>query len=170
MVPQLPEELLALILEEFALPSRNTFCIGRLREWTYAPRPCMTTLSNACLASKSMYGLAWPILYRFFSNRRWWDLDPGLDPAHFLQTICTKPERGLALRTLSIAEWAPVDAMDPTELFEKLQSDATLVDLFQWRAKTFWLGRSCVFDATSRAASGKQPEISTTSLAGDGTV
>lgn len=67
-------------------------------------------------------------------------LAQGLDPVRFLQTICTKPERGLALRSLTIARWAPVDAMDPTELFEQLQSDATLVDLFQWRAKAFWLG------------------------------
>jgi hypothetical protein len=30
--------------------------------------------------------------------------------------------------------------MDPIDIFENLQSDATLVALFQWRAKSFWLG------------------------------
>jgi hypothetical protein len=42
-----------------------------------------------------------------------------LVPAPFLRTICTKPEYGLALRSLSIAPWAPVDAMDTTEPFEE---------------------------------------------------
>lgn len=140
MVPPLPEEILALILEEFALPKYDMFCTGRMGKWRGGPRPCMTTLSNACLASKMMYRLAWPILYRYFNNGWWMDLAQKLDTARFLQTICTKPGHGLALRSLSIAKWEPLDAMDPTELFERLHGDATLVDFFQRRAKFFWLG------------------------------
>jgi hypothetical protein len=136
MVPTLPEEILALILEEFALQRHDN--LGQRSGG--GPHICLTTLSNACLASKTLYRIAWPILYRFWSNRRCTHLAQGLDPARFLQTICTKPERGLALRSLMIGGWRPVGTMDPTELFEQLQGDATLVDLFQWRAKTFWLG------------------------------
>ena len=140
MIPSLPEELLILILEHCALRTDNIFSHPRLVQQKGDPRQCLTTLSNACLASKSFHRLAWPILYRHFSNRKRSDLAKPLEPAQFLQTICTKLDYGLALRSLSIAEWAPIGAMDPIELFEMLQSDATLVDLFQWRAKTFWLG------------------------------
>ena len=116
-----------------------------------AGHTCLTTLSNACLASKALYRIAWPILYQF------------------LQTICTKPERGLALRSLMIREWAPVYAMDPTELFEQLQGDPTLVDLFQWRAKTFWLGEDQISSASPNELHTDDSLINTTSLVGDGT-
>jgi len=139
MVPSLPEEILALVLEEFALPINDIFGVRRVGR--DVPRSCMTALSNACLASSMMYRLAWPILYRYYSNRkRSMGTVRRPDPARFLQTICTKPEHEMALRSLQIAECAPIDAMDPLELFEDLQSDATLVDLFQWRARSFWPG------------------------------
>jgi hypothetical protein len=138
MVPRLPEEQLALILEKIALPRYDTFGLKERRDGL---RSSIAALRNASLASKMMYRLARPISYGYFSNRRRsWGNARGLDPARFLQTICTKPEYGLALRSLQITEWVPVDAIHPTDIFENLQSDATLVALFQWRAKSFWLG------------------------------
>lgn len=160
MLPSLPEEILVLILEEFALSKYGTSG----RRLGGGPRPCLTTLSNACLASKLLCRLAWPILYRFFSNRRCLELAQGLDPARFLQTVCTKPEHGLALRSLLIADWAPIGAMDPTELFETLQGDATLVDLFQWRAKTFWLGEDQMSSVQPNDADGDLPSMLLRSL------
>lgn len=154
-LPTLPEEILVLILEDFALPNNDREHV--YLEATLPPigreRLCLTTLANSCLASRSLHRLAWPILYRHFSNDTlsWrWQVFEKLDPTLFLQTICTKPEYGSALRSLTIGPWAPVEAMDATELFESLQGDATLTALFQWRARSFWLGE----DGTSSTSSG----------------
>lgn len=146
-IPSLPEELLVLILEDFALPNYD-----RSRSRARRRRECLTTLRNSCLASKSLYRLTWPILYRYFSNRTMRhheDMFLKLDPAMLLQTICTKPQYGLALRSLSVAPWASVEAMDANELLESLQGDATLVALFQWRARGFWLGEDERFSSSS---------------------
>lgn len=154
----LPEELLVLILEVFTLPDHDpahTIRLSQVHQWARYERECLTTLSNVCLASKGLHRLAWPILYRHFTNgplRRKVDKRERLDPAQFLQTLCTKPEYGLALRSLSITPWVPIGAMDPTILFEALQGDATLVDLFQWRARSFWLG-----DEDESSASSGEP-------------
>ncbi|TLD04577.1 hypothetical protein E2P81_ATG10256 [Venturia nashicola] len=146
MVAQLPEELLGLILEHLALP--DTFTNSRLQQHWGNDSDCyrvyLMTLNNACLASKTLYRLAWPMLYRQFANH---PLTVGafhphnLDPVRFLQTICRRPEYGLTLRTLSIDSWDAVEAMDAAQVFDLLQGDATLDALFNWRARGFWLGQ-----------------------------
>lgn len=60
MVPRLPEELLALILEKIALPRYDTFGLKERRDGL---RSSIAALRNASLASKTMYRLARPILY-----------------------------------------------------------------------------------------------------------
>lgn len=67
MVPRLLEELLALILEKIALPRYDTFGLEERRDGL---RSSVAALRNVCLASKTMYSLARPMLYAKFSNRR----------------------------------------------------------------------------------------------------
>jgi hypothetical protein len=57
MLPPLPEELLALILEDFALPIHDLDCpAGQVRNKRRGrQRRCQTTLGNACL-----HRVAWP--------------------------------------------------------------------------------------------------------------
>jgi hypothetical protein len=158
-MPTLPEELLVLIFEHLASP--NIFevdaqlddlhdqykekSISRLRRH-HAAR--ISTLCNICLASKTLHRLAWPILYRDFSNRQTKDLHArGVDVDYetptrkFLRTICLTPHYGLAVRNLLIRAWVPVEAMRGEEVFDLLQSDATVSALFQWRARGFWFQR-----------------------------
>jgi hypothetical protein len=155
-MPTLPEELLALIFEQLASPNIfevdaqldenyehfQTESSSRLRN-DHSAR--IFTLRNTCLASKTLHRLARPILYRDFSNRQTKDLDSvGVEPGHetptrrLLRTICLTPRYGLAVRNLLIRAWVPVDAMRGEEIFDLLQSDATVSALFQWRARGFW--------------------------------
>lgn len=152
MPPSLPEELLVLIFEHLAFPNVHAFADISEADGIPGPddddieykaycddiREGIKTLHRICLASKNLHRLAWPILYRAFTNRE--PFDPSVDPSNFLRTICLKPEYGLALRSLSIGDWNPIEAMDAMDLFELLQGDATVVALFQWRAKGFWFG------------------------------
>lgn len=185
MLTALPEELLALIFENFAFTEAGA--LGDVLEdvrhfhetlgevWDGA-RPevistyrqlkseqevldsqlevveRMRTLHSVCLASKSFHRLAWPILYRGFTTRllvtdETEEVVP--QPSTLLRTICLKPEYGLALRSLSIGDWDPIEAMDAMDLFNLLQGDATIVALFHWRAKAFWFGDESESEVTS---------------------
>lgn len=163
--PALPEELLALIFEKLALSpatlDRNGVgahhSVSRHKQRkqaearTLARRERISALRNICLAAKPLHRLAWPILYRNYCNREFVEEDddeePGTDvsdgqeysASKFLRTICLKPYYGLALRSMTICGWTPVEALDGLELFELLQGDATVSALFQWRARGFWL-------------------------------
>ncbi|KAM0715166.1 hypothetical protein Q7P37_009631 [Cladosporium fusiforme] len=177
MPTTLPEELLALIFENFAFPPVGSLgdILDDVRQFPAAlgdvwagEQPeiistyrksvpdevyedfqtdileCTKTLHSICLTSKNFHRLAWPILYRGFTSRALsigsGEIDVASQPSSLLRTICLKPEYGSALRSLSIEEWAPIEAMDAMDLFNILQGDATIVALFQWRAKGFWLG------------------------------
>jgi hypothetical protein len=157
-MPTLPEELLALIFEQLASP--NIFEVDEQLDDFYTQYKAksskrlrrdhsarISTLRNICLASKTMHRLAWPILYRDFSNRQTKDLEGrgrGVDSEHetptrkFLRTICLTPHYGLAVRNLLIRGWDPIAAMQGEDIFDLLQSDATVLALFQWRARGFW--------------------------------
>lgn len=171
-MPTLPEELLALIFEQLASP--DTFEVSDMLDdltsvqdfsgrtsliQTHYER--MATLRNVCLASKTMHRLAWPILYRDFCNRRGDDYDEmELLPDYegptrkFLRTICLTPHYGHALKNLQIRQWTPIEAMRGEQLFELLQSDATISALFQWRARGFYFYDEKRFvDALHRALS-----------------
>ena len=128
MLLSLPEELQTLVLEHLALPGHKW---SESEDWPQRdiiPED-LTSLSNVCLVSKSLHRLAWPILYRAFTN-----CEPlegpsptnTLEPSLFLRTLCLKPEYGMALRSLSIGLDKPIEAMQSSELFEMLQGDATL--------------------------------------------
>lgn len=176
MPTMLPEEILVLIFENFALPDIGV--LGDVQEdvrhfhetlgdvWTGAqpseistyrkPKTedeiycyqleigeCLEALYSLCLTCKSFHRLAWPILYRGFTTHMldtWLNQDRQLPSATLLRTICLKPEYGFALRSLSIGDWDPIEAMDAMDLFNLLQGDATIVALFQWRARAFWFG------------------------------
>jgi hypothetical protein len=153
-IPPLPEELIVLILEDFALPGSGPD--DGFSPWYKATgrrqRECMKTLSSSCLVSKSLYRLAWPVLYRSFNNYElFWGMrrTERLDSSLFLKTICTNPEYGLAVRSLSIESWESVEAMHPRELLKLLQGDATLAALFQWKTRGFWLDGEDAFSEMS---------------------
>jgi hypothetical protein len=153
-IPPLPEELIVLILEDFALPgfgSDDDFSPWR-KAHGCRQRECMKTLSSSCLASKSLHRLAWPILYRSFNNYElYWGMrrTERLNSSLFLRTICTNPECGLAVRSLSIESWDSVEEMHPRELLKLLQGDATLAALFQWKTRGFWLDGDDAFSEMS---------------------
>jgi hypothetical protein len=153
-IPPLPEELMVLILEDFALPGSGPD--DGFSPWHKATgrrqRECMTTLSSMCLASKSLHRLAWPILYRSFNNYElFWGMrrTERLNSSMFLKTVCTNPEYGLAVRSLSIESWKSVEAMHPRELLKLLQGDATLAALFRWKTRGFWLDGDDAFSEMS---------------------
>jgi hypothetical protein len=171
-MPTLPEELLALIFEQLASP--DTFEVanalsdlqcghdGARMEMdlihTHSER--IQTLRNLCLASKTMHRLAWPVLYRDFCNRRLNEFDESeLLPDYegptkkLLRTICLTPHYGLALQNLLIHQWTPIEAMHGEQLFELLQSDATISALFQWRARGFCFYEESFVDSLHRALS-----------------
>jgi hypothetical protein len=169
-MPTLPEELMALIVEQLARP--DTFEVaGLMGDPQYRPgtgtvelmndhAERMQTLQNLCLASKTMHRLAWPVLYRDFCNRRLNDYDESeLLPDYegptkkFLRTICLTPHYGLALQNLLIHQWTPIEAMHGEQLFELLQSDATISALFQWRARGFYFYEDSFVDSLHRALS-----------------
>lgn len=160
MIPPLPEELLGLILEHLALPHIESSSLQKVQRGDRdCYRECLITLSNACLASKTLHRLAWPILYRRFTN---YPLSAGqsrpdkLDPVQFLQTICTRPEYGLALRSLSMNTWESFETMDPSQVFDLLQGDATLAALFDWRVRGFWFGEDHTTGDNISVSSDKQ--------------
>lgn len=170
MIPRLPEEILSLILEYFSLPDyfNDVLRHHEPAEHQYYTE-CLTTLRYVCLTSKQLYRLAWPILYRRFSDYPRYevrDQQASLDPVQFLQTICTKPEYGLALRSLSVFPWGSIEMMDPEEVLDLLESDGTLAALFNWRTRGFWLGggeesgnESLVSSARPSSNSNLLPEI-----------
>ena len=142
MLLSLPEELQTLVLEHLALPGCRWSISDEWPQRDIVPEH-LTSLSNVCLVSKNLHRLAWPILYRAFTNaelRVRSSQNPKLEPSPFLRTICLKPEYGLALRSLSIDLGTPIGAMQASELFELLQGDATLAALFQWKVRSFWFG------------------------------
>jgi len=165
----LPEELLALIFEQLASP--NTFEVNDILDdlmnepggrmdlmKTHSER--MATLRNLCLVSKTFHRLAWPVLYRDFCNRRTDDYDEmELLPDYegptkkLLRTICLTPYYGHALQNLLIHQWTPVEAMRGDQVFELLQSDATISALFQWRARGFYFYEELFVDSLHRALS-----------------
>jgi hypothetical protein len=154
IIPSLPEELIVLILEDFALPGSGPD--EDSSPWYKATgrrqRECVTTLSSLCLASKNLHRLAWPILYRSFNNYElFWGRrrTERLNSSLFLRTVCTNPEYGLAVRSLSIESWKSVEAMHPRELLKLLQGDATLAALFQWKIGGFWLDGDDAFSEMS---------------------
>lgn len=170
-MPTLPEELLALIFEQLASPS--IFEVDAQMDVLYeqdkrSERSHMMadhsarigTLRNICLASKSMHRLAWPVLYREFSNRQTADFeDKGLEPGYetptrrLLRTICLTPHYGPGLRNLLIRAWTPIEAMRGEQIFDLLQSDATVSALFQWRARGFYFHKPEFVDSLHRALS-----------------
>lgn len=145
MVPSLPEELLVSIFDYLTLPEHVPSDEDLEATDTEDEPPGvdsdnrqefherLATLRKICLVSKAFHRLAWPALYRTFND----DLH---SLSLFLRTVCMKPEYGLALRSLHSAGWTATGAMNPDELLEMLQNDATLTALFQWRARGFWLG------------------------------
>jgi hypothetical protein len=142
MLLSLPEELQTLVLDHLALPGYKWSNSDDWPQRDIVPEH-LTSLSNVCLVSKSLHRLAWPILYRAFTNAELLDRSsktPRLESSLFLRTICLKPEYGLALRSLSIDLCIPIGAMHASELFELLQGDATLAALFQWKVRSFWFG------------------------------
>lgn len=142
MLLSLPEELQTLVLEHLALPGCRWSISDEWPQRDIVPEH-LTSLSNVCLVSKNLHRLAWPILYRAFTNpelRVRSSQNPKLEPSPFLRTICLKPEYGLALRSLSIDLGTPIGAMQASELFELLQGDATLAALIQWKVRSFWFG------------------------------
>jgi hypothetical protein len=142
MLLSLPEELQTLVLEHLALPGCRWSESDDWPQRDIVPEH-LTSLSNVCLVSKNLHRLAWPLLYRAFTNAELLDgpsQTPKLESSLFLRTICLQPEYGLALRSLSIDLGAPIGAMNASELFELLQGDATLAALFQWKVRSFWFG------------------------------
>lgn len=142
MLLSLPEELQTLVLEHLALPGYKWSDSDDWPQRDVVPEH-LASLSNVCLVSKNLHRLAWPILYRAFTNAELLDRSsetPRLEASLFLRTICLKPEYGLALRSLSIDLCTPIGAMHASELFELLQGDATLAALFQWKVRSFWFG------------------------------
>ena len=142
MLLSLPEELQTLVLEHLALPGCKWSDSDDWPQRDIVPEN-LISLSNVCLVSKSLYRLAWPILYRAFTNCEPLEGPSStdrLEPSLFLRTICLKPEYGLALRSLSVDLGIPVGAMRASELSEMLQGDATLAALFQWKVRSFWYG------------------------------
>jgi hypothetical protein len=72
-----------------------------------------------------------------------------LNSSLFLRTVCTNPEFGLAVRSLSTESWKSVEAMHPRELLKLLQGDATLAALFRWKTRGFWLDGGDAFSEMS---------------------
>jgi hypothetical protein len=142
MLLSLPEELQTLVLEHLALPGCKWSDSDDWPQQDIVPEH-LISLSNVCLVSKNLHRLAWPILYRAFTNGEPLEgpsPNHRLEPSLFLRTICLKPEYGMALRTLSIDLCTPIGAMHASELFGLLQGDATLAALFQWKVRSFWYG------------------------------
>lgn len=128
MAKALPPEVMCLILEQLALlDAKEDERPSRLK-----------TLSNACLASKSLYRLAWPILYREFDSDTV-SADPNdgytaparLALSRYLRTICLSTERGPALRSLTIRPWVPVEITGSRELLDFVQGGSMAAALFQ---------------------------------------
>lgn len=150
MLPELPEELLSHIFSYLALPSttkladiaehRNGYNVEdeRLRK---DMQLAQQTLFNVCLASKTLYRLAWPTLYR--AHSAWPKGFTSMSSSHFLRTLCLKPEYGETLRSLSIRDRdTEEDVMTRERLYDYqdfLAADAMTVAAFQWRARNFWL-------------------------------
>ncbi|GAB7328084.1 hypothetical protein MBLNU13_g00121t1 [Cladosporium sp. NU13] len=142
MLLSLPEELQTLVLEHLALPGCRWSVSDEWPQRDIVPEH-LASLSNVCLVSRNLHRLAWPILYRAFTNAELRDRSsqpPKLEPSLFLRTICLKPEYGSTLRSLSIDLGTPIGAMHASELFELLQGDATLAALIQWKVRGFWFG------------------------------
>jgi hypothetical protein len=90
-----------------------------------------------------------------------------LNSSLFLRTVCTNPEFGLAVRSLSTESWKSVEAMHPRELLKLLQGDATLAALFRWKTRGFWLDGG---DAFSEMSGDPSPRDGTTTSAHGGAI
>ena len=140
MPQQLPEELLDRILWHVAA---FPFAHGRRAHWyesenSWIPLQSRSTLLNICLASKTLYRLALPHLYKAFSNHAERShVDPAtpelpsraISPLHdlssrYLRTLCAKPDCGNMLRSLSFSV-----ADRPTAIGPRVTSHEELADL-----------------------------------------
>jgi hypothetical protein len=168
-MPTLPEELLVLIFEHLASP--NVFELDAQMEELHEQKKRderlrmisdhsarNSTLRNVCMASKSLHRLTWPILYRDYNNRRPKDIHglehhPGYNTPtrNLLKTICLTPHYGHALRNLLIKAWIPVGAMNGLQIFDLLQTDATVSAMFQWRLRGYWFYDGEFCDQLDRA-------------------
>lgn len=94
------------------------------------------TLFNACLASKTFYRLAWPVLYS--ANSSWPIGRPSSSSNHFLRTLCLKPDYGNSLRSFSIGGRDTIEEITIERLYDDfLAGDAMTMAAFQWRARNF---------------------------------
>jgi hypothetical protein len=153
MLPQLPEELLDQILYHVAT-ARGSI---QYDDWdepenSWIPHQFRSTFLNTCLASKTLYRLALPHLYKAFSNsaetNRVVELDmPELalratPPLHdisarYLRTLCAKPDYGKLLRSLSFSVKNHPAAVNPQFASYKELADLAL---FSQIAPNFWFG------------------------------
>jgi hypothetical protein len=149
MLQQLPEELLDRTLYHVAA-ARACDPDDDLEEPENSWIPCQfrSTLLNICLASKTLYRLAHPHLYKAYSNHaersRVVDSVPprAISLLHdisvrYLRTLCAKPNYGNLLRSLSFLVTAYPAAFVP-----QIASHEERVDLalFSTIAQNFWFG------------------------------
>ncbi|KAM0694054.1 hypothetical protein Q7P36_006180 [Cladosporium allicinum] len=158
MLQQLPEELLDRILCHVAA---FPFIYDPYTEWqksknSWIPHQLRSTLLNICLASKTLYRLALPHLYKAFSNHaaNFAETNRVVDsgspelplraiaPLHdvsarYLRTLCARPDYGNLLRSLSISVKDP-----PTTIVPRVTSNEELADLAPLSkiAMNFWFG------------------------------
>jgi hypothetical protein len=154
MPQQLPEELLDRILYHVAA---FPFIYDPYTEWqnsknSWIPHQPRSTLLNICLASKTLYRLALPHLYKAFSNfaETSREVDPesselpsrAIAPLHdisarYLHTLCAKPDYGNLLRSLSVSVRDP-----PTTIVPWIESLEEVVYLtpFTNIIQNFWFG------------------------------
>lgn len=155
MLLSLPEELLTLILEHLAVPGQIW---SKATDWPHKDiiPEHLTSLSNVSSVSKSLHRLAWPLLYRSFTNgepRIFHGAGVNVDklPQHlFLRTICLKPEYALAARSLAIVSSSKYRGVEDSESFDLLPGD-TLAALFRWKAKQIWYGEYDHYDKLASA-------------------
>jgi hypothetical protein len=147
MPPHLPEELLDRIIYYAAAwhPTHSSWIAQPYRE----------TLLSICLASKTLYRLARPHLYKAFSNYaeiedsrsiRMCASKTGPSPttplmhdvcARYLRTLCVRPEYGAMLASLSLNTADAGLSSVPQHVSREEHAD---LRLFQRRAQVFWFG------------------------------
>jgi hypothetical protein len=144
MLQQLPEELLDRILWHVAafpfVHDPQTHWYESENSWI--PLQFRSTLLNICLASKTLYRLALPHLYKAFSNHAERGPPRATQPLHdlssrYLRTLCAKPDYGNLLKSLSFNV-----ADRPTATVPQVTSGDELADLalFSTMAHNFRFG------------------------------
>jgi hypothetical protein len=144
MLQQLPEELLDRILWHVAafpfVHDPQTHWYESENSWI--PLQFRSTLLNICLASKTLYRLALPHLYKAFSNHAERGPPRATLPLHdlssrYLRTLCAKPDYGNLLKSLSFNV-----ADRPTAIVPRVTSGDELADLalFSTMAHNFRFG------------------------------